>query len=343
MRISDIGMIIPLGLMVDSHVTPIDHQYYRPKVSNSERDRYEVQAPASGDIVLIQQRTQPVREPGPNVPASVDEYRVIIEHSCTFFTIYDLITSLSTRVRDLAGPLARSGQLPRRIPVAEGEVIGRIGGQTLDLGVVNTQVTLKGFVVPEHYQREPWKVHSVDAFPYFKEPLRRQLLALNPRTAEPRGGRIDYDVDGRLVGNWFLEGTNGYAGRDRTREWSGHLTVAYDHLDPTHIRVSHGNYDGRSTQFGVRGNGPDPAGVSAASGLVKYEITRYDYFIGSSATRWDRETLGLDIHARSLDTDVRGVMLVQLIADRRLRVEVFPGKRAAEVSSFTTAASVYER
>lgn len=28
------------------------------------------------------------------------------------------------------------------------------------------------------------------------------MLGKNPRTAEPKGGRIDYDIDGRFVGNW---------------------------------------------------------------------------------------------------------------------------------------------
>jgi len=33
------------------------------------------------------------------------------------------------------------------------------------------------------------------------------LYGKNPRTVEPRGGKIDFDIDGVLSGNWFLEGT----------------------------------------------------------------------------------------------------------------------------------------
>ncbi|MCH8908147.1 MAG: hypothetical protein IH840_13745 [Candidatus Heimdallarchaeota archaeon] len=32
------------------------------------------------------------------------------------------------------------------------------------------------------------------------------MLEKNPRTVEPFGGKIDYDIDGRLIGNWYLQG-----------------------------------------------------------------------------------------------------------------------------------------
>jgi hypothetical protein len=38
-----------------------------------------------------------------------------------------------------------------------------------------------------------------------------------------------------------------------------------------------------------------------------------------------------------------GVVLVQMIEDRLLKVEVFPGKKMPEVKSFTSAAKLYER
>jgi hypothetical protein len=42
-------------------------------------------------------------------------------------------------------------------------------------------------------------------------------------------------------------------------------------------------------------------------------------------------------------SDVRGVLLAELIDRRTLRAEAFPGKTAAEVSGFTPAAQSYER
>ncbi len=66
----------------------------------------------------------------------------------------------------------------------------------------------------------------MDPFAYFEEPLRTHLLEKNLRAAEPRGGRVDFDIDGRLVGNWFLEGTKG---DDEQKA----LAFVYDYLDPT--------------------------------------------------------------------------------------------------------------
>ena len=49
------------------------------------------------------------------------------------------------------------------------------------------------------------------------------------------------------------------------------------------------------------------------------------------------------IEARNQDSDVRGVVLFQLLDDRTLKVETFPGKSASEVAGFTNAALMYER
>ncbi len=48
---------------------------------------------------------------------------------------------------------------------------------------------------------------TVDTFDYFDEPVKSQLLAKSLRIALPVGGKIDYDIDGKLIGNWFREGS----------------------------------------------------------------------------------------------------------------------------------------
>ena len=40
---------------------------------------------------------------------------------------------------------------------------------------------------------------------------------------------------------------------------------------------------------------------------------------------------------------VQGVVLFQLIEDRKLKVEIFPGKEGSEVNGFTEDAKIYER
>ena len=80
---------------------------------------------------------------------------------------------------------------------------------------LNTEVKLAGFLTPKLYGHYAWRVHIVDPFDFFDEPLKSKLLALNVRKVKPFFGRIDYDVDGRLIGNWFLEGSGGYPGDRR--------------------------------------------------------------------------------------------------------------------------------
>ena len=43
------------------------------------------------------------------------------------------------------------------------------------------------------------------------------------------------------------------------------------------------------------------------------------------------------------DEHVEGIALVQMLTDRTLRFEVFPRKKAVDVSGFSQAALIYER
>ena len=279
----------------------------------------------------------------PDGKEKTSEYRVFIEYSCTFWTYYDLMTRLSPEIAQAAGDVS---QRPFRghIPVKAGQVIGKIGGQTLDVGVVNSDVTLPGLLLPEQYAYEPWKIHAVDPFQYFVEPLRSELLAKNMRQVEPRGGKIDYDIDGKLVGNWFLQGTNGYGGIDRSRYWAGHLSFVYDYLDPSQVRVSIGTFAGRARQFGVQGNGPDPAQIDPRTGIVKYVLMMYQYLDPLTGKPWNQKDASIkEVISRNIEGRMSGVLLVQMTGERTVKIEAFPDAQPESVTGFTNKAQVYER
>jgi hypothetical protein len=112
--------------------------------------------------------------------------------------------------------------------------------------------------------------------------------------------------------------------------WAGHLAFAYHHIDPAKIVVSIGDYDGKPRQFWVKGNAPDPAKVGEKDGVVKYELV------------WNR----LNNSGQPFDglpTNVQGVVLAQVLPNRRIKFECFPGQAGTQVSSFTAAARIYER
>ena len=326
--LSKIAFILPMGGMIGNHVTPIDHQYYvTPDFGWAESIQVDVYSPADGKVTSIQHMGN----------FDYDDYRFVVEHSATLSSVYIHVDLLSA---ELAAYAPSNGQYVNTdIAVSAGEILGNYSG-SVDYNIVDTNVTLTGFIEPDSYIAEPWKIHTPDPFDYFNNTIQSTLIAKSLRTEAPVGGKIDHDIDGRLVGNWFLENTNGYAGLDSNNYWLGHLAFAYDYIVPSHIIASFGDYAGQQKQFGVSGNSPDPADVSVAVGLVKYDLVSYEYYNG--ATRWDRSTLVKGLTMQN-DTFVDGVVLVQLVEDRRLKMEIFHGQSSTSVSGFTGAALFYVR
>jgi hypothetical protein len=336
MRMEDIINIAPYGLMVGAHVIPSDHQGYHFGERQPE-PRYDVLAVADGEIVQVTVRNVSVDTGKPSSP----QYHVTVRHSCAIVTQYDLIDQMDPAIAARIDGL----RVGATIPVKEGQVLGKAGAssQGIDLWVADLRTLAPGYLVPEHYAvSEPWRLYAIEPYTLFKEPLRSQLHAKSIRRADPKGGRADYDVDGRLIGGWFVENTNGYAGRSQADFFRSHLAVTYHAYDPTAVIVSLGDFQGQPRQFAVTGNAPDPAQVTVATGPVKYELRYGGYFVGETGKGWDFRSV-LDNLRMLPFGEVHGTVLFQLLSDRKLKVEVFPGKRAEQVTGFTTAAVIYER
>ena len=91
LNLEDIGRVEPYGIMVDAHVIPTSHGYISPAVFNSPADAYPVYAVADGYIVQVSYRGEPV---GDNTTKQkAPDYQMYFEHSCTFYSYYDLLTS----------------------------------------------------------------------------------------------------------------------------------------------------------------------------------------------------------------------------------------------------------
>jgi hypothetical protein len=223
MDTKDVGTIQPMGLTAAAHVTPVDHEYYYQKNPNAPANTYAVYAVMDGVIT--------------GAGHVGNAWAVFLSHSCTFYADYNLMTDLSDSVKSKLpagwGPNSNGNV---KIPVKSGQVIGYVGGQSLDFAVWDTTKTLKNLLVPVAYNNaEPWKLNTVHPLDYFTDAVKKDVLTKYVRTAEPRDGRIDYDVDGQGVGNWFAVGTNGYGGGDRgTSDPNyprGHLSLTYDYID----------------------------------------------------------------------------------------------------------------
>lgn len=347
---TDFSFIIPYGLMVGGHVTPIDHQYYSPASMQSARDAYPVYAMGDATLVMIEHRTSGGGDNQHVIDNPTNEYRLIFTQSCTFLYYYDLVTSLDPAIQQQFDETSNGGRSAYvNIPVTAGQQIGRIGGQTLDFAVWDTEKPLTGFAEPEHYKQEPWKLYTADPLNYMTPDLKELWLARSPRTEEPISGKIDWDIPGKLRGSWFLEGTD-YSGDQNNPEsyWTTQLSFSPDLYDNTHFVISIGNYGSRGSsnsqsaqQFYANGNSPDPAEVSPDSGLVKYELVDGLYKTGSGAS-WDRMSLA---HGITVETQnyPAGTVIVQMIADDKIKFEVFKDKTGSEVSGFTENALIYTR
>jgi len=327
--------IIPMGAMTGAHVTPIDHQYYVSYDYEGEQAvDIDVYSPADGTVTSIQHMDIAAGDS----PLPVDDFRITIQHTDTISSYYIHIDELSEKLQAYDPGI---GEYVNHVDVevSAGEVIGRYGG-SVDYNVVDEDVEL-AFINPDSYETaEPWKIHTPDPFDYFNDSIKNQMIEKCLRTAEPAGGKICYDIDGRLVGTWFENGTNGYGGVDPDRYWASHLSIVYDPIDPDAIIISIGTFVDTAQQFAVAGNSPDPAEVSVDDGLVIYELTDYEYY--KNDTQWDRASLVQGLKLRN-GIDTRGVILLQLLDDQELKVEILPNETAETVSDFTENAKIYVR
>ena len=341
----DLGFITHLGRMSDSHVTPTDHQYWAPKSAKYRSDYtnmtlvYNIYSPADGVISSVEEHTF---VPSDRNSPKIDDWRIIINHDCGVSTIYIHLDKLSDEISSKIGKQrgSQNGTInyEANIPVKKGQIISRQAERSFDFSMHDENVTLPGFVNPKRYENEFWKIHTVDPFDYFEDSIKQQLLTKVLRKAPPRGGKIDYDIEGKLVGTWFREG---YDPRNiNGRFWDAQLTIAYNNFDPSKIFVSTGNFNGSSKQFAVAGNVPDPKEVTVGQ-MVKYEVVSFSY-VDAEGQSWNENRYTPEVKLIPA-IQVEGVMLFKLQDKSTLKVETFPGKKASEVLDFTSKVQIYNR
>lgn len=328
-------LAVPLGLMTGGHVTPIDHMYFQD-FDNQEVD-IEVYSPGDGIITDMEFMFGSYFRGEEEI--FWEDYRLVIQHTCTISSIFIHIDVISDKLKAVAPE--KGGYGSPRIQVEAGEVLGWYSNN-VDYNVVDQDVVLPGLLVAEHYASEDWKIHTPsDQYSYFNEPIRSQLIEKSLRHEPPFSGKFDWDIDGRLQGNWFIEGSKGYDAEVGQQYWDSHLSFSPNYLDYDHYIASIGDFQGEAQQFGIKEHDIMPPDVSISSGLVKYELVTYDFFTDTGES-WDRSTLAVIEEVRNYDF-VQGVVLVEMIEDRKLRFEVFPGKTKEEVSGFTEDAKLYIR
>jgi hypothetical protein len=297
-----IEMIVPLGNLNPrgGHVFPTDHIY----LNYGGKPGLEVSAPGDGTVFAVRAQLH-----------GGDKIEVRVDENLTYYLAH---VRLEGGIR--VGTRLKAGQ-----------TLGRVApGSMLDLGSCDERVKVSGLLDPARYPSP--MLHAVPPLALFAEPLKSRLSAKVAREDPDRNGKFDFDQAGKLVGNWFHESLpSSQSAQGRPETWTRQLAFAYDNRRPGAVRVSIGGTVAPPGLYAIQTGGPDPATVSQATGLVKYELAA----IGPRGPVSLRET--------SAPQAPSGVLCVQLAGERKLRAEYFPGKKAGDVLGFTASASVYVR
>lgn len=287
--------IVPIGNMGPwAHTLPTDHAYLYHHLGSGSFEPIPVLAPAAGTI----ENTYP----GVN-----GEVKVWVRVNGQFTYYFDHIV--------LAPGLAPGSR------VDAGGVLGTSGGAALDFAVRDMGFTV-GFIVPARYGLDT--VHARSPLQYFTEPLRSQYYARVQREGAELDGRLSYDLDGTLSGNWFAEDLPvASSSTNDISVGSRQLAFARDVRHPDRQRVSIGGF-GFTGVYGVPVDAPDFAAVSPATGVVVYRLLETGEPAGPPGTRQ------------------LALLLTQLLDNRRLRVEVVSDQNSP-TASFSTSAAIYVR
>ena len=153
------------------HTLPTDHEYFYHHLGNQPYAPVPVYAPAAGRI------------------ESISNGRIDVRVDSIF--LYWI------------GPLALADGIAAGARVEAGTLLGHHSTfPAFDFSVLRSTLRLT-FLNPLRYGRDTLTADG--PVQYFDEPVRSAIIAKVKRTGGEIDGRIDYDVDGTLSGNWFAE------------------------------------------------------------------------------------------------------------------------------------------
>lgn len=354
--LEDTLAIVPQGMMVADHVTPIDHAYIgvrslaKPRAQRTEGDYLPVRVPADGVVTSVASLA----------PTSI---RVVIAHGCETYSIYIVLNRLSGALGHLQDELMAKNYLPTNVKVTAGDIFGVQRDNPLDFSVHVGSEWLPGFAAPFSYtSAETWKPYTVDPWPYFSPDLGAAYEGRMQRVAAPRFGRIDLDQPGTAAGNWFIEGTLGYSGfpieRIRNGEWPqggtiegknsyawGHLSIVPHWVQPSSWVFSTGWWAdprGDATQMlmEIADGQPEPFQIPADGRMVVYRLRQ----ISSDYVMPPGDESPLPINYRVLGARILGLVAVAVHDNGTLSIETFPDQTdPSRVTSFSGARRTYRR
>ncbi|SLM11964.1 exported hypothetical protein [uncultured spirochete] len=325
--------VVPLEDGTFNEITPMGHM---------NLPQHPIPTSAGGFSFLSNGYSQPVKAPADGVITAIrythvfnvdgtksfPDYAVRIYHTNTFITWYDHLSAIDDTILAKTGTLAE-GWTKAYVPVKAGDVFGKTAAsseQVTGLGMYayDKEKTLD-FINPEKYG--PFGAHAVFAFDYFRNDIKTQLFAYIKRTAEPRGGKIDFDVAGTLSGNWIVEGSNVISSPNPWNYW---LSFSYDMYYPESRRISIG------VELGTT--------IGKSNGILTQPVEGPDYTAartGSDPVRYKLADAMEGLSSLPATSDIKYTLLAQVVEENKIKVELFDGN--IDNPSFTENAKYYTR
>ena len=340
--------VVPLGAMLGTHVTPIDHiyVYYPQGTEGSATGTFTVTSPAGGQIVQVEDFRKNNDYPYP-------DYRVVISHSCDLYSVFIHVGELQGAAAEAAKAAAETGRWTGSIRVSAGETIAdESANPGFDFSTFATSAKVDMINPGSYLQFESWKPYTANPFEFFSADIRAAYEAKTLRTVDPIGGTIFHDIDGTAQGNWFVKGTNGYRGVGDQKAsydnhgkvargyWDTHLALAPDPVDPTALIYSIGDWEGCPCQFMSKGN-INPSTVKSGMPPTVVDLVEFGYLApDGSMMDPSRPVKGYKLTPGSA---IVGSLAFQLNEDGSMMVEKRPGLEAASFDGFTANALTYVR
>lgn len=269
--------ILPLGnLNPPDHTIPSDHIYFYVGFTRPENRHVPVVAPAGGRVQAVLR--------------GVPDSKILVEVSAAEQYYLDHVIL--------------DGGIQAGTVLVAGQALGTSGNAFgIDLGVINRRRALT-FANPARYPDQT--IYADAPLRYYAEPVRGQLYAMVRREGIGLDGRIDYDIPGRLQGNWFLDGLP----VSRSAEVSAgpsELAFVFDNVRPSEAVVSSGGLLGITGPFKIHAGATPFAEVSKDSGVVAYRLAQTGGTFGIGSPQ------------------IVGTLLVEMVAGDRIRVELILG------------------
>jgi hypothetical protein len=322
--------IEPLGKTAGTQVLPAVYASIVPLNPNAAANSYNLIMPSNGKIVSIEKNK------------AGDAYSIVASYNCRYYTVFNNVPTLADAIASKISATMEPGATEAvNISVKAGEPIGSFGNQPVQWIMVDAKTTAKGFISATPYDSQPWIAHAIDPFSVYNPATKIQLQTKSLRSVEPIGGKADYDKAGSLSGNWFKTGTGGFVGVPLD-PWVNYLSVAPNFIDPTVTIVSIGNWEGKPSQFAVKGK-VDATTATKENSPVKYELMELTY-LKPDGSVWNPTTdgfvKGLTV---SQNNPIVGTIMFEVQDDNKIRLQRFPGKAADQITVFEASAELYER